>query len=317
MAITDTFPAVKAEVLISGVALQEYEDDDNSISAKTVIKHIEAVSGAEFAVRYKVDGKPKYAIRVDLFLDGKKATGNVLQHYLFTSGSHENTVTGVNSNQGGKWLLSKFSFSDLRTVDSAGRVVADQLMKDLRGMGQITLEFHYIVNVRATGTTYLREMKKSGLGEVPEKALKGKALSHQATLRSPVPADNISIVDSDYLDPKRRPFASITFKYRLRDALKALLIIPRSPSPVPLEERDVDSLSSEEMRELLQRQRAREAAAPVVKQERGIKRESNRDRDSTMEALNEDDDDVTFVSTKRSRLLVTLNEDGVETIDLT
>jgi hypothetical protein len=39
--------------------------------------------------------------------------------------------------------------------------------------------------------------------------------------------------------------------------LKALLIIPRSPSPVPLEDRDVDSLNASEMRELLKRQKVR------------------------------------------------------------
>lgn len=43
----------------------------------------------------------------------------------------------------------------------------------------------------------------------------------------------------------------------ISDALKALHIIPRSPSPVPLEERDVDSLSLEEIRELVRRQRVR------------------------------------------------------------
>lgn len=36
------------------------------------------------------------------------------------------------------------------------------------------------------------------------------------------------------------------------------MVIPRSPSPIPLEERDINGLSSEEMRELLQRQRVRE-----------------------------------------------------------
>lgn len=38
-------------------------------------------------------------------------------------------------------------------------------------------------------------------------------------------------------------------------ALKALCIIPRTPSPVPLEERDVNDLNPDEMRELLRRQR--------------------------------------------------------------
>jgi hypothetical protein len=95
------------------------------------------------------------------------------------------------------------------------------------------------------------------------------------------------------------------------------MIIPRSPSPVPLEERDIDSLSLEEMRELVQRQREREAATRTVKQERGIKRERSRERSETLGTPGADTDDVAFLSAKRTRLPVTLNEDGVETIDLT
>jgi hypothetical protein len=33
------------------------------------------------------------------------------------------------------------------------------------------------------------------------------------------------------------------------------MVIPRSPSPVPLEDRDIATLTEAEMRELLQRQR--------------------------------------------------------------
>jgi hypothetical protein len=116
MAITDTFPAIKAEILVNEVALQEYDDgEDNSNSGTTVTKYIEAVSGAEFAICDKIDQKPKYEVRVDFFLDGKRASGNILQHWRFIGGSYENTVQGVNSNTGGNWSLSKFSFSDLNT----------------------------------------------------------------------------------------------------------------------------------------------------------------------------------------------------------
>jgi hypothetical protein len=43
-------------------------------------------------------------------------------------------------------------------------------------------------------------------------------------------------------------------------ALKSLMVIPRSPSPVPLEDRDIATLTEAEMRELLQRQRVRSTA---------------------------------------------------------
>jgi hypothetical protein len=101
--------------------------------------------------------------------------------------------------------------------------------------------------------------------------------------------------------------------------LKSLLIIPRSPSPQPLEERDVDTLSPEEMRTLLRRQRERNEAPTNVKREGGaIKRERSRDRSDNIHEINDDDDDVSFVSAKRRRQLpVTVNEKGTEIIDLT
>jgi len=83
-------------------------------------------------------------------------------------------------------------------------------------------------------------------------------------------------VGSEYLDGKDRPFAVFNFKYRSRsattlriiarfeadschlptsEALQDLRIIPRTPTPVPLEDRPLEELTAEEMRELLRRQR--------------------------------------------------------------
>ena len=97
-------------------------------------------------------------------------------------------------------------------------------------------------------------------------------------------------------------------------ALQSLLIVPRSPSPVSLEDRDVNTLTPEESRELIRRLRERDEAARRVKREEGVKRE----RSATVSQVGGDDDgEVSFVSEKRRRLAVTIDEDGVETIDLT
>lgn len=96
-------------------------------------------------------------------------------------------------------------------------------------------------------------------------------------------------------------------------ALQSLLIVPRSPSPVPLEERDVNTLTPEESRELIRRLRERDQAAQTVKRE-GVKRE----RSPAGNGAAGDSDDVSFVSAaRRRRLPVTIDEAGVETIDLT
>jgi hypothetical protein len=140
------------------------------------------------------------------------------------------------------------------------------------------------------------------------------------------------VLSYDYVGASDRPFATFKFKYRSKGkqyylcrfyikgltrvvaALQSLLIVPRSPSPVPLEDRDVNTLTPEESRELIRRLRKREEAALPVKREQGVKRE----RSATVGHMEGgDDDEVSFVYEKRRRLPVTIDEDGVETIDLT
>jgi hypothetical protein len=47
-------------------------------------------------------------------------------------------------------------------------------------MGQITIRFHYVANPRPVAERLMLQTKKN-FEEVPEKALKGRALSHQST----------------------------------------------------------------------------------------------------------------------------------------
>ncbi|EXJ58342.1 hypothetical protein A1O7_05767 [Cladophialophora yegresii CBS 114405] len=79
------------------------------------------------------------------------------------------------------------------------------------------------------------------------------------------------------------------------DALQTLGIIPRTPEPVPLEEREEETLTPAEMLELIRQQKAEGKAEKVkIKQEKaeanlrqlaGIKREAD----------GQDDEDVTIV----------------------
>jgi hypothetical protein len=73
------------------------------------------------------------------------------------------------------------------------------------------------------------------------------------------------------------------------------------------------------MRELLRRQRLREEANCIVKRERGIKHERSLERSSISSELGADNDDydVSFVSSKRRGHVITLNDNGQEMIDLT
>jgi hypothetical protein len=54
-------------------------------------------------------------------------------------------------------------------------------MKHLKELGEIKLVGYFVKNIRDSSTTNLREKTTENLGNIPEKALKGRTLSHQAT----------------------------------------------------------------------------------------------------------------------------------------
>lgn len=89
-------------------------------------------------------------------------------------------------------------------------------------------------------------------------------------------------VDVEFVDGEN-PFATFRFKYVSKSncapptvmacadpclysgALQAMLLIPRTPSPVPLEERPIESLSVEEMKQLLQQYRVCHAPYLIIR----------------------------------------------------
>jgi hypothetical protein len=101
---------------------------------------------------------------------------------------------------------------------------------------------------------------------------------------------------------------------------------------VPLEDREIDTLDNEELRELVRRQRVhlspfqdltpanitqeRDAASRALKQKAGVKRERTNNTSTHPE---ETDDEPSVVSTKRPRkdYRTTRTASGVEEIDLT
>ncbi|KAF2184338.1 hypothetical protein K469DRAFT_181530 [Zopfia rhizophila CBS 207.26] len=136
---------------------------------------------------------------------------------------------------------------------------------------------HYVENLVAINKHEDQSRQSiSNVGTISEKALKGKALSHQASLWKRQSIRNVKIFDFYYVDPQRKPLPSSIsdivpevcrhafedFLLQLADCsssdtLKSLCIIPRSPSPIPLEDIPLNKLTPDEIKELLGRQRVR------------------------------------------------------------
>ncbi|KAF1928526.1 uncharacterized protein M421DRAFT_4995 [Didymella exigua CBS 183.55] len=286
-------------------------------------KYIEAVSGAEFAVQWKISSPwPPATILFEYWLDQKKVGGRYCKQELYKRPAYIYLMEGARTVVNGQEFVHKFAFAalDVGTRCWICTRMDHQLIKDLKGMGEITVKAWFVKNLQTLTTVdHSLSNRLKEVGKIPEKALKGCMLSHQTSLRAPQVSGNAaSQASREFLDPEREPFATYTFKYRSRDVLKSLLIIPRTPSPVPLEQRDIDTLTAEEMREVLCQQRVRDEASQPVKQERGVKREHARARSSTY--TDDSSDEVSFVSASkrhREHYRTTVDEDGTEAIDLT
>ncbi|KAK5125704.1 hypothetical protein LTR85_011978 [Meristemomyces frigidus] len=220
-------------------------------------------------------------------------------------------ITGVSSKKCGQWMSKQFMFAPLRTDDGPAKA-SDRSVEDPKQLGEIEVALYRVVKI-APSTIQHREHRRDFQGverhSIPEKCLKGRAISSQAAFSNPEPTRPTTHWDVVY-PYGRKPFAEFHFKYRSRKDLQIEGIIARSPSPVPLEERDPEDLTPEELREQVRLLRAREERRVMVKPE---KREH-----STLSGDGEDHVDLTTSNGTRDRKRHrTSHDSGVEVVDLT
>lgn len=153
---------------------------------------------------------------------------------------------------------------------------------------------------------------------VPEKALKGRPFDISAGYGA---AKVVKKPTYHSAQKVGNSLAKFVVKYRSRRALQLFDLIPVTPEPQPLEERDVDMLNPQEMRQLLTR--VREQGNQAVEQLAKIKQEvvqvkeeedsSIRPRKRQSSTLSgEDDDECVLVEVKKRRVA----QEEVEVLDL-
>src|ERR1700761_2081407 len=102
MAILQDFEVM---VFVGDVQANEYEDDDEKPTAlNEIVKYIEAVSGAQFTFRLRVDETFRFekadAIAAYLYVDGEYSGGDVIPRSEVTGSGYEQTVTGMYAVEG-------------------------------------------------------------------------------------------------------------------------------------------------------------------------------------------------------------------------
>ncbi|CAO2658837.1 Nn.00g065600.m01.CDS01 [Neocucurbitaria sp. VM-36] len=303
MAVLDDVPGLNVEILVGGRPLHEYEDDEEA-SPKAVTKYVEAQSGAEFYLRstFSAPFPTQYGVQMKVSVDGSSVRASYAKPEMLYK-QHGYTQRGISYQENGQWFHRNYCFTPLSIVEEAeGSADISDLREELAMKGCITLSFSYITNIRtseqAPRGTRIEELK--ALGIIPEKALKGDARSHQATLSAPHAIRSRSTKSTyDFVD--REPFATYHFKYRSMAALRALRVVPAERAiDIPLEERPADERTPGELREASRRMRRQDAETDTTKQEGEVTGQIKREHPTDAQ-----DDEVTFVETrvrKRSRV---------------
>ncbi|OBT84583.1 hypothetical protein VE02_06329 [Pseudogymnoascus sp. 03VT05] len=292
MAVIDAVPGVEVSICINAQPVREYEDADEVIdgplASETVVKYIEAISDAQFTINVTVH--PTFdehrRTRDDLLaqakVDGKWVDGRFRDcaiHERFTPWNM--LVEGIINHEVGRETISAFTFTTVEIVEVADKAKIDEDVKAAANLGEITVEV-FRVEILEDVTPQKAVVNKIAT-EIAEKAVKGRALSNRTTFGVAKTTTPIRLRRKEFIDGKDKPLARFVFRYRSKEALRALLLISRSPDPDPF-----DALPAAERerlaREAFQQQRSPKPE-PGIKPERMVKRER---RDSDIVDLTSD-----------------------------
>ncbi len=198
MAILPSHPGIKVSIVCNGAALQEYDDEDDETQTHVVSKYIEAVSGAEFGIKCEVSPPwPPNTLLFIYYLDQKWVGGRYAMQISYNPPNWTCIEQGSRTIVDGQSYLHKFAFAALtigkrfdklgprmvltiHTADDAATNVGAHIMKEIKGMGEITVTAYLVKNVQKSyKANYALTSNIADIGKIPEKALKGRSLSHQ------------------------------------------------------------------------------------------------------------------------------------------
>jgi hypothetical protein len=258
MTVCDQYPGLTAEIVVDHRPLKEYEDDEAEPGA--ISRYVEAASGKEFSMRFTFT-RPfptEHGVEICVSVDGEQS--RVLSYSpeeLYRPEGHYKR--GVGFQKDGQWYRQNYRFTalnigkmmninmiqpaDALEVEEAdGSSDVADLRNDLQSKGSIKMEFRFITNMRDSNRPHTNTNIAilPVMGNIPEKALKGDARSHQATYVRVSGLIDMKLNKHSLGKPRlarerkprmkytyvnQQPFATMHFKYRSLGKLRSIIFI--------------------------------------------------------------------------------------------
>lgn len=118
MAVLDSLPGVEVTVVVDGEDLHEYQDADMEDNEDTVTKYIEAVDGANFAIKIKATNNTVFKghfLNFRTSLDGSSVCNPLIRRVGRRARTHVRIVEGA---QVRAQRMRKLKFDALETGES-------------------------------------------------------------------------------------------------------------------------------------------------------------------------------------------------------
>ncbi|KAF2481709.1 hypothetical protein BDY17DRAFT_325226 [Neohortaea acidophila] len=294
-------PNVSVTLHVDGQDLKEYENEEESAEevdgCTEVVRYVESVVDANFSVEMQVAAsRVRCDYELTVYLDGKWVAGS-----LYQDSKTENP--GKMGNNATRNLPLPRS-----TPVTDGSANAS-LIRQLANVGKVQAVLRRCLQSGPQSATAHRNFEPALGSNVPEKALKGRAVSSRITLNNHVPCAAPLYVNVTY-PWGEVPVGVYTFKYRSRRDLQIEGLIPRD---IPLMERDPNTLTLAEARERIRLQEAQLQEAVKIKKEKRAHSVMIADGDDE----NDDNETMTAAERRAGKRSRHGHGSGVEVVDLT
>ncbi|CAK4033344.1 Hypothetical predicted protein [Lecanosticta acicola] len=270
MAIVKSLPGFEVAIVVDGKPLAEHMDKDAPDEERKAIRYIEAVSDKVFEVHIaakkgiEIKGD---AVTAEIYMDGQYADGPMIEKgaNCFSDDIAISRGWDISATE-----VRKYCFAAIDTADDK-RAFHGEAEK-LKDLGSIRVELEYVEIISETSTW---EEDPKEIGIISEKALavQGRSISHAVGMQPAVKVQPFVRWDTRTIDPSGKDNGVITFRYASKASLQYSGIIPRTPSPPPLE--DKEELTPEEVKQLqaeLKARKRKESRLAEIKKEHIAKR---------------------------------------------